>query len=182
MNTLQRMLSDYLRLRRSLGYKLRRSEKLLRQFLNFLNKKGTQKITTEHALTWACQPISGGNWRSQRLSVVRGFASYLQNIDVDVEVPPRDLLPSRPRRASPYLYREQEFAALIEAAKMLSSPLRVATYQTLIGLLAVTGLRVGEAISLDRDDFDAKHGVLLIRHAKFKKPGRYRCTEPRSPC
>jgi len=170
MNTLRRMLADYLRLRRSLGYKLRRSEKLLNQFLNHLEAARVKTITTQHALAWACQPIGcNNNWRSQRLSIVRGFASYLQSIDVAVEVPPRELLPARPRRASPYLYSEQEFASLIEAAKTLSSPLRVATYQTLIGLLAVTGLRVGEAINLDRDDFDAKQGLLLIRHAKFNK-------------
>lgn len=170
MNALRRMLADYLRLRRSLGYKLRRSEKLLNQFLNHLDVARAKTITTQHALAWACQPNGcNNNWRSQRLSIVRGFASYLQNIDVAVEVPPRELLPARPRRASPYLYSEQEFASLIEAAKTLSSPLRVATYQTLIGLLAVTGLRVGEAINLNRDDFDAKHGVLLIRHAKFNK-------------
>ena len=101
--------------------------------------------------------------------MVRGFASYLLNVDIHAEVPPRDLLPWRPRRASPYLYTEQEILALIEAAQTLSSPLRVATYRTLIGLLAVTGMRVGEAINLDRDDFDVRHGVLVIRHAKFNK-------------
>jgi integrase len=170
MSALRHALLDYLHLRRSLGYKLSRAEKLLRQFLDYLEAAGAVAITTEHALAWACQPknIDSG-WRSQRLSVVRGFANYLQNIDVHAEVPARDLLPWRPRRASPYLYTEQDIVALIEAAKTLSSPLRVATYQTLIGLLAVTGMRVGEGINLDRDDFDATHGVLLIRHAKFNK-------------
>lgn len=170
MSTLRQALADYLRLRRSLGYKLHRPEKLLRQFLDYLEAAGAEAITTEHALTWACQPKSSdSSWQSQRLSVVRGFANYLQNIDIDVEVPARDLLPWRPRRASPYLYTEQEIVALIEAAKTLSSPLRVATYRTLIGLLAVTGMRVGEAINLDRDDFDARYAVLVIRHAKFNK-------------
>jgi integrase/recombinase XerD len=163
-------LLEYLGLRRSLGYKLRRSEKLLQQFIDYLDAAGATTITTAHALAWACQaPRSDSNWRSQRLSVVRGFASYLRNLDVAVEVPPPELLPSRPRRASPYLYSEQEIEGLIEAAKMLSSPLRVATYQVLIGLLAVTGMRVREAINLDRDDFDAGHGVLIVRQAKFNK-------------
>lgn len=170
MSKLPQALVDYLRLRRSLGYKLRRPEKLLEQFLDYLEAAGAATITTEHALTWACQPKgTNSGWRSQRLSVVRGFANYLQNVDIHAEVPPRDLLPWRPRRASPYLYTEQEILALIEAAQTLSSPLRVATYQSLIGLLAVTGMRVGEAINLDRDDFDARHGVLLIRQAKFNK-------------
>lgn len=170
MSRLRQALVDYLRLRRSLGYKLRRPEKLLQQFLDYLEAASAETITTEHALAWACQPTRrNSSWPSQRLSVVRGFANYLQNLDLQAEVPPRDLLPWRPRRASPYLYAEQEIVALIEAAGSLSSPLRVATYQTLIGLLAATGMRVGEAINLDRDDFDARGGVLLIRHAKFNK-------------
>jgi integrase/recombinase XerD len=122
------------------------------------------------ALAWACQPQGGeANWWGYRLSAVRGFANYLHATDLTVEVPPRDLLPCRAHRASPYLYSEQETAALIAAASMLHTPLRVATYQTLIGLLAVTGMRVGEAIGLDRHDFDASQGVLIIRHAKFNK-------------
>jgi integrase len=93
----------------------------------------------------------------------------LHATDLTVEVPPRDLLPWHPHRASPYLYGEHETAALIEAANMLRTPFRVATYQTLIGLLAVTGMRLGEAIGVDRHDFDARHGVLIIRQAKFNK-------------
>lgn len=170
MTTLHQALADYLCVRRSLGYKLQRTEKLLRQFLDYLDTAGTEIITTEHALTWACQTgPSHSSWQSQRLAVVRGFARYLQSIDIDAEVPPQDLLPGRPRRASPYLYTQQETTALIEAAKTLGAPLRVATYQTLIGLLTVTGMRIGEAIDLDRDDFDAQDAALTVRHAKFNK-------------
>lgn len=170
MSELRHALADYLSLRRSLGYKLRRPEKLLHQFIAFLQAAGVETITTKHALAWACQPENGNaNWRAYRLSVVRGFAKYLHGIDAIVEVPPRDLLPCHPHRASPYLYHDEEIAALIEAASTLRTPLRVATFQTLIGLLAVTGMRVGEAIDLDRQDFDASSGVLIIRHAKFNK-------------
>jgi integrase/recombinase XerD len=170
MSVLRQGLADYLSLRRSLGYKLRRPEKLLGQFIDFLEAAGAQTVTTKHALAWACQPQGGeANWWGYRLSAVRGFANYLHATDLTVEVPPRDLLPCRAHRASPYLYSEQETAALIAAASMLHTPLRVATYQTLIGLLAVTGMRVGEAIGLDRHDFDASQGVLIIRHAKFNK-------------
>lgn len=170
MKTLHQALADYLRVRRSLGYKLQRSEKLLRQFLNYLDAAGAESISTEHALTWACQTgPSHSSWRSQRLAVVRGFARYLQSIDIDAEVPPQDLLPWQSRRASPYLYTEQEIMALIEAAKTLGSPFRTATYQTLIGLLAVTGMRVGEAIGLDCNDLNAQYAVLTVRHAKFNK-------------
>lgn len=170
MSSLHKALADYLQLRRSLGYKLARSEKLLRQFLVYLDAVRAETITAEHALAWACQPPnSKSSWHSQRLTVVRGFAHYLQSVDIPVEVPPAGALPWRPCRATPYLYTEHEIGALFEAATTLKSSIRVATYQTLIGLLAVTGMRVGEAIQLDRSDFDAQDGVLIIRHAKFNK-------------
>lgn len=171
MRALRSALTDYVTLRRSLGYKLGRAEKLLDQFLTFLETTGTERVSTEHALTWARQPASSdrSNWPSQRLGVVRGFARYLQGIGLDAEVPPPDLLPWRPQRASPYLYAESEIHSLITAAERLRLPLRVATYQTLVGLLAVTGMRVGEAIHLDREDFDPRQGVLLVRRAKFNK-------------
>ncbi len=170
MNALRQSLLDYLSLRRALGYKLRRPEKLLHQFLDFVDASGAPTITTQHALAWACQPANGDtNWWAHRLSVVRVFATYVHAQDASAEVPPRDLLPCRPRRATPYLYSEREIAALIEAAGGLRTTLRKATYRTLIGLLATTGMRVGEAIGLDRRDFDAAAGVVLIRHAKFDK-------------
>lgn len=170
MSQLRQALADYLSLRRSLGYKLRRPEKLLHQFIAFLEIAGTETITTKQALAWARQPENGNvSWWSYRLSIVRGFAKYLHGLDANVEVPPEGLLPCPPQRASPYLYNEKEIVALIEAANTLRTPLRVATYQTLIGLLAVTGMRIGEAISLDRQDFNAGVGVLRIRHAKFNK-------------
>jgi integrase len=170
MTALRQALVGYLGLRRSLGYKLRRPEKLLRQFLDFLEASSATTITTERALAWACQPKNGDeNWWAYRLSVVRVFAAYVHANDASAEVPPRDLLPSRPQRATPYLYSEQDIAAIVAAGGGLRTPLRRATYQTLIGLLAVTGMRVGEAIGLDRRDFDAAAGVLLIRHAKFDK-------------
>ncbi|MGJ7512716.1 tyrosine-type recombinase/integrase [Variovorax sp. GT1P44] len=170
MTALRQALVDYLSLRRALGYKLRRAEKLLHQFIDFLDASGARTITTEHALAWACQPKDGAEyWWGYRLSVVRVFASYVHANDASAEVPQRDLLPCRPRRATPFLYSEQDIAALITAADGLSTPLRRATYRTLIGLLAVTGMRVGEAINLDRRDLNTAGGVLLIHHAKFNK-------------
>jgi integrase len=170
MTALRQALDDYLSLRRSLGYKLRRPEKLLHQFLDFLDAAGAATITTEHALAWARHPEhADANWWAQRLSVVRVFAAYVHARDASAEVPPRDMLPCRPSRAVPYLYSEQEIAALVDAADRLRTALRRATYRTLIGLLAVSGMRVGEAIGLDRSDFDAANGVLLIRRAKLGK-------------
>lgn len=170
MSGLRQALSNYLSLRRSLGYGLERYEKLLLQFIDYLETVGGPTITTEHALAWACQPKNTSKvWWARRLSAVRGFTNYLRAQDSTVEVVPPDVLPYRSNRACPYLYRDREIAALLEAAGTLYGPLHVATYQTLIGLLAVTGMRVGEAIGLDLQDFDASNGVLVIRHAKFNK-------------
>jgi integrase len=109
------------------------------------------------------------NWWAYRLSTVRGFATYLHALDCVHEVPAAELLPQRPHRASPYLYSDADIAALIAATGSLRSPLRQATFTTLIGLLAVTGIRVGEAIALNRDDIDNDAGRLVVRHGKFGK-------------
>lgn len=170
MIPLRDRLVEYLLLRRALGYRLERAGKLLPQYLDYLEEIGADTITTERALAWATLPAGGSRrWWAFRLSIVRGFAHYLHTLDPRTEVPPSDLLPNRPPRATPYLYTDEEIAALIAACGTLRSPLRVATYRTLLGLLAVTGLRVGEAIRLDRDDLDRKHALLVVRHSKFNK-------------
>jgi integrase len=163
-------LVDYLALRRALGYQLARPEKLLNQFLDYLDRCGETVITVMAALDWARLPGDGSsNWWGYRLSAVRGFATYLHGIDPAHEVPAPDLLPQRPLRASPYLYSDAEIGALIAAADMLPTTLRRATFATLIGLLAVTGMRVGEAIALDRGDVDLAAGRLTVRFGKFGK-------------
>jgi integrase len=163
-------LADYLGLRRALGYRLARPEKLLVQFLDYLGQHDQSVITVVTALEWARLPAaSTSNWWAYRLAAVRGFATYLHQLDPSHEVPPPDLLPQRPLRANPYLYSPAEIAALIEASVCLGTPLRRATFATLVGLLAVTGLRIGEAIGLDRDDVDASTGVLSVQHGKFDK-------------
>ena len=163
-------LADYLALRRALGYRLARPQKLLGQFLDHLERAGESRITVAVALDWARLPAGGGsNWWAYRLSVVRGFATYLHAIDPVHEVPAAGLLPQRPHRASPYLYSDEEIAALIAVTSTLSTPLRQATFTTHIGLLAVTGIRVGEAIAADRGDVDLTTGRLTVRFGKFGK-------------
>ena len=167
MSALRQSLADYLSLRRSLGYQLERPEKLLGQFLDYLDERGASTITTDLALSWARLPHDASPlWWAHRLTVVRGFAGYLHVLDEVHEVPPTDVLPWKSHRANPFLYTDAEIAALLRAAATLRFPLRVATYRTLIGLLVVTGMRVGEAIDLDADDFDNDRGVLLIRKGK----------------
>ena len=167
---LREHLADYLALRRALGYRLERPEKLLNQFLDHLEHLDETVITVAGALTWAQLPASGSsNWWAYRLCVVRCFATYLHAIDPVHEVPATGLLPQRPLRATPYLYSDLEIAALIAAAMTLRTALRRATIATLIGLLVVTGMRIGEAISLDRRDVDLAEGRLTIRFGKFGK-------------
>lgn len=167
---LRQALADYLALRRALGYRLVRPEKLLTQFLSHLESTGQDVVTVRGALEWAQLPKGGApNWWGYRLSVVRGFATYLHALDPAHEVPPTELLPQRPQRATPYLYSDADVDALMAAASSLSTPLRHATVATLIGLLAVTGMRVGEAIALDRTDIDLASGRLLVRYGKFGK-------------
>jgi len=173
MTGLDEHLVDYLSLRRSLGYKLERAGLLLAQFVAHIRASGVETFSVADAVQWATLPAAGsGWWWKQRLSVVRGFAVYLHNLDPAVEVPPADLLPAGIPRATPYLYSEADITALMAAATTLRSPLRVATYQTLIGLLAVTGMRVGESIRLNRADVDLAEGVITVWHTKFDKSRR----------
>jgi integrase len=169
VSPLHAQLADYLKLRRALGYKLARAEKLLPQFLGYLDELGSDVVTVEHALGWARLPGGTPDWWAFRLSAVRGFAAYLHALDPLHELPAADLLPRQPRRATPYLYSDREIAALMAATSGLRGRLRQATYRTLIGLLAVTGMRVGEAIRLDRQDVDLAHGVVTVREGKFGK-------------
>ena len=170
MSRLDPALADYLRLRRSLGFRLERAGRLLAQFTAFLDARGSGKVTIEAALAWATLPASGSaRWLAMRLTVVRGFAAHLHALDRAHELIPAELLRDPGRRATPYLYSDAEIAALMGAAATLRTPFRAATYATLIGLLAVTGLRVGEAIRLDRADLDPHDGTLTIRMSKFGK-------------
>ncbi|MGH2870850.1 MAG: tyrosine-type recombinase/integrase [Solirubrobacteraceae bacterium] len=169
MTALRQALGDYLAVRHALGYKLAREEQILPQFLDFLEGRGEQHVNTDAAVAWATLPARSATWSSSRLRIVRGFATYLHAIDPIHEIPAPDLLPWRSTRATPYLYSEQQIAALITAAGTLRTPHRVATIQTLLGLLAVTGMRIGEVVGLDRTDFDTRNGCLVVRGAKFGK-------------
>jgi integrase len=167
MSPLHEALADYLALRRQLGHPLVVTGKLLEDFVGFLQRSGSTTVTTALAVQWATLPRDAHPLRwNQRLAMVRKFARYLVAIDAHTEIPAMDLLPARQPRIAPYIYSGKEIAALMEAASRLESsnrsPLRAATYETLIGLLAVTGVRIGEALGLDRDDVDLQNGVLTV--------------------
>jgi integrase/recombinase XerD len=170
VSALRQAAEDYLQMRRALGYKLESHGQLLARFVSYLERAQAATVTIELAVAWATEPAGTDSvWWSKRLSVAREFARHLQTLDPACEVPPAQLLPYRVRRATPYLYTPGEIGALMTAAAGLSLPLQRATYQTLIGLLAVSGLRVGEAIRLDGDDVDSRHGLLRIINSKYGK-------------
>ncbi|TMR08159.1 integrase [Nonomuraea turkmeniaca] len=171
MNTLRQAAEEYLAMRRGLGYKLLQDGRLLGQFVSFAEEHGLNHVTVEAALTWAMLPTSADpSWWAKRLTVVRVFSRHLAALDERTEVPPEDLLPrGHERSAPPFLYSPEQIIALITAAGTLASPLRAATFTAFVGLMAVAGLRTGEAMALDRDEADLTNGVLTIRDTKFGK-------------
>ncbi len=235
MTRLRKAANDYIAIRRNMGFKFEDAAKLLLDFVEQLEAGGSGVITTAAAVSWA-QSVGGHpNWWGKRLSVVRGFTRHLQGLEPGHEVLPAGMFPTGPLRATPYLYEcadvvrliiaarslrirswartmetivgllavtgmqheqprppaevppadllgrplrrstapnmysKPEIAALMAAARTLDSPLRAATYETLIGLLAVTGMRIGECIRLDRNDVDQTNHILIVRDTKFGK-------------
>jgi integrase/recombinase XerD len=169
---LRQAVDDYLRLRRSLGHQMNEAAYLLPDFAAFLDERGEQTVTIAAALDWvkAREPAVVTTSSPRRITAVRGFARYMSGTDPATEVPPLGLLPYRRRRGRIFLYSDADVAAIMTAAReTIAQPLRAATYCTLIGLLAAAGLRVGEAIKLDRGDIDWTEGVLHIRETKFGK-------------
>lgn len=170
MSALRQAAENYLATRRACGYALRQEGRMLLDFVGNLERGGARRITVDTALAWATEPRHADPvWWAKRLTVVRGFARYLSTLDEDSEVPPADLLPGKVHRRTPYLYSPAQIAALMGAAHRLASPLRAATFEAFIGLMAVTGLRTGEAMSLDRADVDLAEGMLMVRNSKFGK-------------
>jgi integrase len=171
MSVLSCAVDEYLALRRTLGFKLTGVGRVLQQFVRFAESEGAEWVTTDVALRWATQPAkaSPAHW-ARRLGIVRQFAQYFSAVDPRTEVPP-PLLPHHYVRQPPYLYRDEEITALIDSAARLPSPtgLRAATYATVFGLLAVTGMRISEPVGLDRADVDLSQGSLSIRGGKFGK-------------
>ena len=170
MSALRQRAEEYLKMRRSLGYKLLRQGPVLLDFIGYLEHAGASTVTTEAAVAWATQPAGAAPiWWKRRLTVVRGFARHLKTLDPACQVPPAALLPSPSDRVTPYLFSQEEIAALIHAAGTLRRPLLAATYQALISLLAVTGLRIGEAIALSGDHVDFGAALITVINSKFGK-------------
>lgn len=171
MTTLRQAVEEYLSLRRALGFKLSDVGVAFRSFLAFCDSEGAAVVTTELARRWAVSANASPARAAWRLRIVRDFAIHHQASDPRTEVPPKDLLPCRNHRKTPYLYSDQEVGRLLQAARGLppGHGLRHRTYPTLIGLLAATGLRVGEALALNDADIDWQAGMLIVRESKFRK-------------
>lgn len=159
----------YISMRRGFGHKLRCEAYLLSRFVTHMEQQGATIITCKLALEWATKEARPPTWPG-RLSVVRGFARHLSSTDPRTQIPPTGILASRQRR-TPHIYTDQEIRNLLNA--MLAFPsakgLHCWTFYCIFGLLAVTGLRVGEAIRLKRDEVDLDAGTLTIRDTKFGK-------------
>ena len=167
--TLRERLDEYLAMRRALGFQLNDIDRQVGLFCTWLQARGqTRTFTIDEAVTWArLNPDAHPSWWATRLSLVRRFAGYLHANGVDVPVIPNGLLPARKPRAVPFIYSQQDLDALLAACGQVFKDERIAaTLRTVIGLLAATGLRIGEALNLRVDDIDQVNDVLVIQAAK----------------
>jgi integrase/recombinase XerD len=172
VSALRARAEQYLAMRRALGFRLTTQGRHLMAFVRFCEERSTGHVTAELAVEWATRTSRGSGdevYQARRLDVVWIFARHLQALDPATEVAPEDVLSRRYRRIPPYLYSPEEVAALISAADDLAPAMRAATWRTLIGLLAVTGMRQGEACRLERGDVDLEAGTLVIAGSKFGK-------------
>jgi integrase/recombinase XerD len=173
MSDLPALIDDYVAFRAARGFQpQRRIERLLTQFADSLPRDRDDGLlfSQGEALAWAHAPAGRSpGWLATRLSTVRGFATYLAGSGLPVGVAAVRQGPSGSRRATPYLYSPDDIGGLMAAADCMFTPLRAATMKTLVGLLAVTGMRIGEAVALTIGDVDLEQGIVFIRHAKFSR-------------
>ena len=169
MNDLRRHSEDYLSLRRALGYKLVGEGQLLVGFVTFCERAGVSRLNTEVAVAWTTAVAGSAAYLARRMRVARCFAGYLHSLDPSTEVPPAELFPAGKHRPVPYIYAKDDVLSLMAAARTLKPSLRALTFETLIGLLAATGMRVSEAMALERDDVDWNAALLTVRNSKYGK-------------
>jgi integrase/recombinase XerD len=160
---------DYLSVRRALGYKLVGEGRLLFDLVRFLEAAGASTITTALAVAWTTKVTGSAAYLARRMRVARSFARYLHALDPSCEIPPADLFPAGRHRPVPYIYSGDDVAGLMSAARALEPAIRAATFETLIGLLAATGMRVSETMALDIGDIDWPGQVLTVRVSKYGK-------------
>jgi integrase len=162
-------VDEYLRLRRALGFRLRNEGRALAQFAGYMEQQGTTAVTAEHAITWAQlrQGVHPVTW-THRLTAVRGFAAWLRAIDPATEIPPKGVFPGQGKRPAPFIFSVDDIAAMTAACGSLRPPMRAATYTALFGLVAVTGIRIGEALAIPAGGIDLDAGLLPVMPAKSR--------------
>jgi integrase len=172
MSAFAQHAEEYLQLRRALGHELADAARLLPRFVAYLDSVGASTITIETALAWVQRPDADPTssvW-FRRMTVVRGFARHMSGIDPATEIPPLGLVTFRRHWRPPFIYSPADVEALMaKVPRLIPTPHRAATFQTMIGLLAASGMRVGEVIALDRADIDWAEGVIVVRASKFNK-------------
>jgi len=171
--SLVEQVQEYLRFKRSCGYRLDAPGKELMLFARYAALTGHKgPLTTELAMRWAKLPQDANpRYWATRYEIVRRFAEYRFLFNPATEIPPKGLLGPSKRRLSPHIYSDEEIATLLQAASRLtpSNGLHPRTYVTLFGLLVSTGLRISEALNLSHKDADLNTGVLTIKETKFRK-------------
>ena len=167
-------LERYVAIRRAVGFPMRAEERLLRDFVTFLEHRGMDEaVRSPLVVDWACHgDHRGPTTQARRLSVVRGFLAHVRASVPQTEVPPERLI-AHNRRPTPYIYTEQEIRALVDAARKLgpTDSLRPHTHATIIGLLAASGLRPGEITRLRLEDvlLEVVPPHLRVLDTKFHK-------------
>jgi len=167
--SLHERAEEYLRLRRALGFRLRREGQVLPQFADYLEQQGAATVTAEHAIAWAQLPrgVHPVTW-THRLTAVRSFAAWLHTIDPAAEVPPKGVFPGQGKRPAPFIFSACDITRMISACGSLRPAMRAATYAALFGLIAVTGIRIGEALAIPADGIDLDAGLLPVMPAKSR--------------
>jgi integrase/recombinase XerD len=162
------LIDRYLTLRRATGFQMKVPAYLLRSFTAFAEARGETHVRTTSAIAWAALAPSELQ-RANRLGTVRVFAQFAKAEDPDHEIPPDRVFAPRRVRYAPFILSEAQLKELLQRAARLPPPqsLRPWTYCTLFSLLAVTGLRISEALALTLDDVTADG--LVIRKTKFRK-------------
>jgi integrase len=161
----------YLAFRRAMGFQLKAEGRMLLHFARYADRHGHKGPPTNALMVrWASSSNSSDRlYRARRLEVVRAFAKHWVTIEPKSEIPPDDLFGPAHRRNTPYIYSDREIAALLKGAVNLPGKIRPRTYQTLLGLLATTGLRISEALHLQIGDVDLAEGLLVVRNSKHGK-------------
>lgn len=160
---------DYVASRRAMGYKFECQARTVLDLAGYLDDLGVDHLTITDAVRWATRTPAAPAWRSGRVGIARGFARFVHALDPATEIPPTRLLPAPSHRAVPYIYSDDDIASVIAAAGRLHPEHRADTYQTMIALIAVTGMRIGEVVRLDNSDVDLAEGLVTIRDSKFGK-------------